>query len=91
MAYVILSFVEERPVDNQPYWDLEYARRTTAVGLARIQHNILSNVEDINNLYTIVVEKDMSHEVQWIIYRGVEIGNKIEATKLAERLYGEEI
>jgi hypothetical protein len=89
MKYVISSFTGDYPVERQPFWNQEYRRKDDAVKAARVQHSILdSKWED---LYTVVFEKDNDEVVEFIIYKGTEITNKIEATKLADSLYEENV
>jgi hypothetical protein len=89
MPYIIVTFTGDYPVEAQPFWDDEFSKVETAIWVAKAQHKVLTTYRtDGNELYTIVTKKDDTEVVYWIAYRGMEIDNKVEATKLANSLIG---
>jgi hypothetical protein len=88
MPYTILSFIGDYPVDKQPYWDREYIMLKSAIGFAKIQHELLCSVKsDHDDLYTIVIEKDDDAIVLWIMHQGKEINDMTKANALADQLF----
>jgi hypothetical protein len=90
MPYVILTFTGDYPVEAQPFWDSVFSKLESAIWVARSQHHVMVTYRpEGDKLYTVVVDKDDDEVVHWIAYKGREISNKVEATKLADSLIGE--
>jgi hypothetical protein len=86
MSYSICSFDGDYPLDNQPYWGYKLNKLDDAISLARAQHSKLAE-RDGDGIYTVIlIEEEEDDTIYWISYKGTEISNKLEATKLADSL-----
>jgi hypothetical protein len=89
MKYKVVTYIGNYPLEHQPLWDRDFSHKREAIDSARIQHDIMLYKTREPWIYT-VVQNELGDKIHWILYDGIENRNRVEATRLADKLGAED-
>jgi hypothetical protein len=83
MLYIVMSFVGDYPVNDQPLWDKTFDELTNAIASAELQQGDM--LYKWPGLYTMVLDHENAEQVFYLIYNGNKYINDA-AQEMADKL-----